>query len=386
MQRKYLIIAVDTKSTAPGIVFKTLVSALSVEASCVLITSEADSSMFPESVEIVKCPQYVPYSWNAAKKRWRQFHFSPKDEKWWRSAYRSVIGKLRGYTFDAVLSFTSMGYFPPIQLGRHLADKYSAKWAIYSVDGIPSPIGWIDDGKVHVLMSRFLDRACRNSNIFFSSNPFMMEYEKKVLNSFRGKWDYIFTPILNDYSLPGQDSKQRPNDGTVFLYAGSIYGLRKIDGLISGFRKYLAEVRNSRLIFVGDIPKTYFSSDLDLITRGCVELHPYTSDLHEYYKQADVLVDIAADIPDDIFLSSKIISYLPIGKPILAVSGKNSPARNIFEKMNSICHCYNDSEEIFNCMCNITSCRNFEDRMKFIDMFSPETSVKKLVCQLDALV
>ena len=98
------------------------------------------------------------------------------------------------------------------------------------------------------------------------------------------------------------------------------------------------------------------------------------------FQDADVLVDIGADIPDDVFLSSKIISYLPIDRPILALTGANSPARGIMKGCHSIVHCSNQEEDVFQAMqdCIAAIGKGIADRNELLIEFDADTIARKL--------
>ena len=96
-------------------------------------------------------------------------------------------------------------------------------------------------------------------------------------------------------------------------------------------------------------------------------------------------ITIMFEADDDIFLSSKIVSYLPINKPILAVSGKNSPVRGIMSGLYSIQHCYNQKEDAYRAMkaCVSAIGKGIDDRKSRLYEFDADTVAKKIYCVIN---
>ena len=90
----------------------------------------------------------------------------------------------------------------------------------------------------------------------------------------------------------------------MFLYTGGIYGPRKKEMLIEGFRLLLRELPAAKLVFVGSGDSSFFREAQDLIDSESLVLHPFILDLYPFYKEATALIDINAYFDNDVFLSS----------------------------------------------------------------------------------
>lgn len=377
MERKrYLIVAMDMGESAPGTVFKTLARSMYKYADIDVLSATFDETYSMEGIGKTKLKNYIQLDWQRTKDIWNRRKFNPKNQ-WWvlKNLYRT-IKSIRGRKYDGVITFTSMNFFPSISLGRIISKRLHLPWAIYSVDGIPSPVEWLEgDRDIHKLLSEHINKSCRNADFIFSSNEYMMRYQQRICNDFKGKWSYLYTPHKQN-----QNYSKSVHNGYRFLYTGALYGLRKTDGLIAGFRRFLHIHPNSKMIFVGNTDRSFFQSATDLIQSGNIILQPFCKDLTAYFQDADVLMDIGADIPDDVFLSSKIVSYLPIDRPILAVTGANSPARGIMKGCRSIIHCGNQEEEAYQAMqdCIKAIDKGIADRYELIMEFDSDTIAKKL--------
>ena len=366
----------DMGDSAPGVVFKTLSKALYKYADVDVLSPKFDKCDTLEGIGKTRLHHYRSISWPDIKKLWKYFRFNYNDLWWIMVNLYPAVKSLHKKKYHGVISFTSMNFFPSIRLGKILARILDVPWSIYSVDGIPSPVDWLDgDDEIHALLSAHIDRCCRNADFMFSSNKFMMAYQKQICHSFAGKWSYLYTP----YKQKSDYARSEHKDYN-FLYTGSLYGLRRVDGILAGFRLFLQDYSDSKLIFVGAADQSFFDSAQDLIRNGNVIVHPFSRDLTAYYQDADVLVDIGADIPDDVFLSSKIVSYLSIDRPILAVTGNNSPVRNIMGGLQSIIHCSNQESGVYRALqdCIAVIGKGIEDRVGLLDEFDPDTIARKL--------
>ncbi len=375
-RKKYLIVAMEMGDSAPGTVFKTLAKSLYQYADLDIISPIFDENFSLDGIKKVKLHHYRFLDWDKICRYWEKYRFNPKDKKWVYKNLPRAIWAVLGQKYDAVITFTSMNYFPSIDLGRKLAKFLGVKWAIYTVDGIPSPVEWLNGNTlIHSLLSHYLNKACRKADYIFSSNEYMMGYQQKICHEFQGKWGYLYTPHKQK-----QTYEKTAHEGYRFLYTGALYGLRRIDGLLAGFRRFIKEHPGSQLIFVGDVAPTYLDNGIDLIESKNLILHPFTQDLSAFYQEADVLLDIAAKLDNDVFLSSKIISYLPIDRPILAISGNNSPSRGIMGGIDSILHCHDEENDAYNGLCRSIEAigKGIDDRAQLIQEFDAETIAKKL--------
>lgn len=369
-QRKkhYLMVALDAAYTAPGIVFKSLIRSLARDHRITLLSQNVDSSLLTDNIRLIPLQDGVE-GWRKAEKKWRRLGHNPRDERWAKNTFLRYQDELLKERYDALLVLCSNGYYSSLNLGSILREHIHCPYIIYSVDGMPSPLPWLgDDQLLHGNISAELNRLCAKADLFLLSNPQMTEYQKGILTDFKGTWDYLFTPYRE---LPASFKREK-HEGFNILYAGSLYGLRKIDGLVDAFRRFLAEKPDARLTFVGDIWEAYKEYGKDLIQQGKLVFQAPTDRVDEYYATADCLIDIAADIPDDVFLSSKVICYLPYEIPIIAISGANSPVSQIMGRVDSILQCHNDADEILEALRKTLRVLDFSDRNELLHLFNAD--------------
>ena len=103
--------------------------------------------------------------------------------------------------------------------------------------------------------------------------------------------------------------------------------------------------------------------------------------MSSYYKEADILLDVNAYFDNDVFLSSKIINYLPVQKVILSVTGENSPTRICFQDDDTIIHCKHDSMEVKDMLIKAANMSNndYRVREKHVEMMSVSSVTSELV-------
>lgn len=366
---KCLVLASDIGYTAAGIVYDTIISELAKENEILLIS--------PSIKSIVKCPSVkllktVPLGFRHYKLDNYSMSFlgiNIFDYKWLASQ-KKVIKYKDIENVDVILSFASNNNYKEVMLGAYLAEKYNKKWVIYSVDAIPAPLEWCPKKKLYKNASKFISKYISKCDGFFSANEQMLNYQLNKIADYNNVKGVVLTPMRENYKLKEVNNNSEP----IFLYTGYLYGPRKIDSLMQGFRMFLKDVPNAKIIFIGQNNTLYYESYNDLVQSGNLEIVGYTNDLLDYYKKATILLDINSIYDNDVYLSSKIANYLSLYKPIISISGLNSPCRNIFKEDESIIHCLHDDEEVYNAMSKAYRLEfiDIENRNKYIEMFSVE--------------
>lgn len=382
MMRRLLIIAMDVNQTAPGVVYGKLLKRLAESFEITLICPDAKRCL-DSKINKVEIPPYKRVRHRLEVLFYRYFGCNLSDPIWSRKVQRlESVSNLSN--FDAVVSFVSQGQFAPLYLGNVLSKRLETKWLVYSVDAIPTPLDWNPDKKSHRNVSSVLDKLVSNADAFFSANPIMLQYELKTLKSFRGFSSVVLTPFDGQSVL----NENTAHDGCTFLYTGNVYGARRITSLLAAFNQFHEQYNNSKLLFIGHGFEEARRDYADLVNSGSIEIHGFTDDLSPYFSKSDVLIDIAADVTNDVFLSSKIANYLPYNKPIIAISGDNSPVRHLMGACNSVIHCHHNVTEIFDAMQIATNYEGTEinDRASLLEMFSLENVSAKFIKEIKMIV
>lgn len=372
----------DVDKSAPGVVYGKLLKYLADKFEITLICPDAERCT-EDKVKKIDIPPYKRLRHKIETFLFRHFGCNFRDAIW-SSKVRRTLNLKDLKDVDAVVSFVSQGHFAPLYLGKHVARCIEKKWLVYSVDAIPTPLDWNPDIRRHRNQSSELNRLISEADAFFSANPIMLEYELRTLKSFHGYNGVVLTP----FDSQTVSNEFIPHEGCTFLYTGNVYGARKITSLLSAFKQFHNQHLNSKLIFVGKGFEEARRDYADLVNKGFIEIHGFTNDLTRFYAKSDVLIDIAADVPNDVFLSSKIANYLPYNKPIIAISGENSPARTLMGGCDSIMHCYHNEDEIHDAM---QKAKNYigiqiSDRSALLEKFAIETVSENFANEIKLII
>jgi glycosyltransferase involved in cell wall biosynthesis len=374
---KILIITMDVGRTAPGIVFEKLIDGLSKIHTVDLLTSDFDPSFELRDVNRTFEIRRMRIHPRIHKFLIAIFGVNPLDLFWSKKA-KSRISKRTYESYDLIFSFLSLHHYAPLLAGILLKKKYLSKLAVHTLDAIPAPVGWPENQPYFRSVKRMMAKYLTDSDFFFSTNEQMLKYQ---LSTFVPKKNLISEVILNpcygnleyyDYEV---DSKN------TFLYTGGLYGLRKPEYILAAFKKILKVYPNSTFEFVGSNFSEDCLSIFSFDEQKKIIIHPFARDLTEYYKRAVALIDIDADLPNDVFLSSKIINYLTINRIIISETGSNSPSRKIFNGIPSILQCDHAVDELANAMVKAIEMKgkvDFDDREKVVSLFKINSVIKKL--------
>lgn len=371
-----LIISPNVGRTAPGIVFEKLIEGLSKIHSVDLITSDFHSSNLRTANKITIVPKLNLHP-RLFKLFISIFGVCPTDRIWERKVlYR--LGKCDIKKYDLIFSFVSFHHYTALFLGEKLR-RYGPKWAVYSVDAIPAPIGWSKNDAYYRSVKRIVSKKLSKAQYYFAANEEMLMYQLTTFDSeklvYKG---VVFNPnggrlieLKTPYSF----------ESYTFLYTGGIYGVRNPKYLLQAFRKLLKQYPNSTLEFVGTSLDNSLFKDFSDFERRKIMLHPFTRDLIPYYERATALLDIDSELEDDVFLSSKMVNYLTINRLIISETGNNSPSRKLFSGIASIIQCNHDSDMIAKAMKKAIEdgpSADFRDREEIISKFGIDRIVTEL--------
>lgn len=246
--------------------------------------------------------------------------------------------------------------------------------ATYFVDAVPTPAWWGGSSRG---IDLFMRRYTKELSLFASSNPWMLEYQRNYISSSCAHTTTLYTPSSDEAMTIG--AKTEPSE-PVFLYTGSLYGLRTPKYIFEAFRRFLVLHPNAELRFVGTNVNIINSVSDEI--KNNVTIVGFTKDLTPHYAAATALIDVDANCDNDIFLSSKITNYLRISRPIICETGANSPTRNLFSKTSGVFVCRHNADDIFEAM--IKCCEQYEDfdRKEECQLFNPEVAVRRFFAEI----
>lgn len=275
--------------------------------------------------------------------------------------------------YDVVLAFVATTQLTPAICGRIISQKIGCKFAIYTVDAIPAPGGWTRRSSEFRGKKQVVARNYAAADYVASSNPHMLEYQLTIFpHKPNLRTDVLYTPSPDIYyNYP-------PTKEVVFLYTGTLYGLRNPSYFFKAFKRLLKLYPKAEVVFVG--MKHKFRGTDSILTfeeRSHITLGGHTDDLEPLFQRAMILVDIDADREQDPFLSSKIVTYLKVNRVILSETGRITPSRDLFAGLNTVIQCDHNEESLYEGMLRAievaTSNPDFSEREPLINKFSAKS-------------
>ena len=311
---------------------------------------------------------YRPYSrkmqgWYRRFLRW--FGVTPVSDCWSRR-----VAKIVATDYDIVIAICANSQLTPVVCGKFIAKRLGCKFGIYAVDAIPGPGGWTKRKNEYRGKLRIVARDWSAADYVASSNKHMLEFQLSLFKHKEG----MQTNVL--YTSSPEVWHTNPiSNRTLFLYTGSLYGLRNSDYLFGAFKRILAERPDAELMLVG-IKFHSCNATTILTPEECqrVIFAPHTDNLAPLFAEAKVLLDIDADRQKDPFLSSKIATYLRVNRMIVCETGADTPSRELFAGRNTIIQCNHSVESMYEGMKRALemaeSKQDYSERKPLIELFS----------------
>lgn len=271
--------------------------------------------------------------------------------------------------FDIVFTMMSANHFIPLYAGHLIKKRYNnIKWINYCVDAIPHPDGWGLSKSYKNGLIRMIKKFMLSADKIYFSNKVMLDYQLKILDeAYKGKSGVLYTlPNGSPINLP----KKNDNNAFVLLYTGGVYQARKVDQLLIAVEKLIQCGLKVQLNFVGTNPDSVSLKGLNKNTIANISFFGYVDDLLPFYEEADLLIDIDADIKNDVFISSKFFNYLIVNRSVLCITGKDSPVRNLVlrENIEYVYFSTHKNHEIYNMILSIINVKNEFKRKSYPDL------------------
>lgn len=316
-----------------------------------------------------KCyTQPFPTKWTKWQKRTIRWFGATPVSNWWSRKAKKIVDR----DYDVVLAFLNNVNLTSIVAGKQIAKQLGCKFALYTVDAIPAPGGWIRRKSEFNGKMRIVKRIFSAADLIAASNRHMLEYELSVCNPKKGaKGVVLLTPSpISRHTYPCSDEN-------LFLYTGNLYGMRNPNHLFKAFKRLLKVYPNAEIVIVGrDKQLRGVNEILNEEERKHIVIGEHTNDLEPLFRRAKVLVDIDADLNKDPFLSSKITSYLKVNRVILSETGRITPSREMFAGMQTVVQCDHNEESLYEGMLRAIEVANaspdFSERDELIKEFSVE--------------
>lgn len=224
--------------------------------------------------------------------------------------------------------------FPPesIELARRLAAVIRRPLFIHLSDPLPCQLSSAFSIKTTIrasLHKMYLKRALRVAKGVSFSTPQAAKLQHRITPTLSVTRTYVVRNIAVAVASTASP-RIEPSRASPIVYVGSFYGSRSPQSLIEGHRMYIREGGRRRLEFVGTAPNS-IRSWLQPSDAGMIEVRPFQSDVRSVYAGAGVLVSVDSMLAPPVYLSTKVIEYLDMPRPILAITPPGSPTAELLK-------------------------------------------------------
>lgn len=368
---KVLIIADNLGNNAPGVVFRNILAGLSKKMEFDLISSTPDYTPTHNGNYIFEKQSRIP-SWRVRTSLFKLFGFY-HTQKFWAKRVQKHIKREQ---YDTIISLMSSTFYSSLMAADIYARKHHVKHICYCVDAVPAPYPWETDEAYSNSMKRLVKNYMQTVDTLCMTNKEMLDYEVGLIGNENIKKVVLPNPPKYNEMVMLSNENIEPS----FAYAGKIYGVRNPDALLQGFSMFVEQHPDAKLYFIGSGSLEAELNQKDYPCKDHVIFIPYTRELESIYSKCIGLVDVNANIDNDVFLSSKVISYLPYNRMIISESGKNSPVRNVFSDSRTIIHVSHSPEDFFRAMEQCIKCCpkvDYQERVNFLRGVSMEAVTDK---------
>lgn len=380
---KLLIIAKNIDKGAAGIVYKKFIDEmLKYESYQIDVLSNHDILDFEKANNIYVVPNQKEFDERVSKLFVIAFRYNTNGIYWLNKARKFAKGNLVN-NYQWVIAFVNGGEENVAHLGQYVARLNNSKFYIHMVDPIPPTKGWETYDLFRRNLLYGIKKPLENCDVFSLSNPVMSEYQAKLL----GLKNYftVHNPVYSGVLI---FVDRRANSNTFnYVYLGTmVTGPRNPYKLFKAFEELIKKHPNSKLLMFGN-HKRLDRSQIPESISDKVKIEDFTSDVLKVIQIADCFIDMDADLSEDVFISSKLQMYLSYNRPILSITGLNSPTRSLLNEMDKSCVISSfDLEKLEESLIAVRELKVDEDfineRNLFLKRHTARIQVQKIISKL----
>jgi glycosyltransferase involved in cell wall biosynthesis len=258
--------------------------------------------------------------------------------RWAAHAFDLALRLHRENHYHVILSrsLPDSGHLPALAMSKKTGLPWVANWNDASGVKNPLPVGRGGDASLGFFYNRFLQEVARNASWYTFPSERMRHYICKYLgNGAEGKSSTI-PHVAMPYNI--KIKSRNKNESFTICYAGNLYPGRNLGVFLNGMANFLeinkTQSRRLRLVIIGidniglsKVAKK-FGVESNIQTMG---LMSYMNTL-DCCAKSDVLLVLEAPYEEGIYLPSKFIDYVQVGRPILAISPQIGTLRDLISE------------------------------------------------------
>lgn len=308
-------------------------------------------------------------------RRWNRYFLS---RKIFRYIVHFINSEFKEFKIDKIIVMLSGNMkLELLRSGYMLSLKYNAQFYIHATDPLPSPLEWGENRFYRNAVLNAIKPFYKKSNGISASNSLMLEYQLQILGLQSNNSFVVHNPVKEWKELP-----VTRRDKIIILYLGSLYGKRDPIVLLDFYTKLLINNINLEFWFVGsDNIQECIDRYILLENKSRFKTFKHTDYVQEYISRADILLDYNASIKNDIFLSSKLSTYLSFNRKILILSSEGSAPQKLVEsyKFNGVLNVSLDNlnDKKLNLILEFIENENKIDRSYQLSDFSVERQIQQ---------
>lgn len=282
----------------------------------------------------------LPVHWEGAPEQW--------ERRWTEAAVESASALLSAGVLPSADGYAALLTFAQPwsdhEIGRQLKERFGLPWVAHFSDP------WSDSPyyaqlPAEVLRAYAAAEGCvveAADAVVFTSQPTL----DLVMAKYPAGWhDKAFVvPHAYDADILGAVRPQpRPSANLRLVHVGTLYqDARTPEGLFEALAllwKNDARAQSLELVFVGHAPDAVRQAAARWGVEGLVTwagVRPYAESLG-WMASADVLLVIDKQDPVSVFFPSKLVEYLPWGKPVLGLTPLEGVTAGIVRSLNWPC-------------------------------------------------
>jgi len=260
---------------------------------------------------------------------------APKSEvNWVSAATEAAIAIAKSQNFDALITFAQP--WSDHTIGKEVARHSRLPWIAHFSDP------WADNPYINNVMMR-AEALAAERGVVEAADLLVFPVER-VANLVMGKYPSDFhakvrvvphgfeprprLPVrLGDVSRPMR-----------LIHAGDFYGIRSPAPFIAALRELHARAPlegKMEIFFIGSVPEEHIAS---VRSAGLERIVHFTgrvsnSRCEALLDTADALLVIDAPADESVFLPSKLIDYLPLGRPIVGLTPKSGASADLLDQL-----------------------------------------------------
>jgi glycosyltransferase involved in cell wall biosynthesis len=264
---------------------------------------------------------------------------SPYDDKpsWAYTARQAGAELLQKERFEIILATS-----PPYSVhgaAHHLAKRFGIPWVADIRDPLTGNASRTQ-GPLFEQIDAWVERSILKANRVILNTEAALHHWQERYPGHAARFDYLYNGF-DPQDLPPSAGPLPARDRQILLHAGSLYNLPYAILLLSALRRLVEKGSLNpdrfQIQFVGSAPDELplLPDFRFLAERGAAEnsfVHVPQAEARQRMRNANVLILLDYYRPDgSLQLPAKIFDYLPVGRPILAVTTPQSPMQNLLD-------------------------------------------------------